>query len=87
MPLPWFGRVRHAGPLDNQPDPDAGIIDVPGDRPVIDAFAGEDGHAPHDPPDLTDREAARFDSLQGAGPQRADGLTSLTIAVAPGLES
>ena len=45
-PLPRLSGVRDARSLDNHPNPDAGIVDVPGRRPVVDALAGEGGHAP-----------------------------------------
>jgi hypothetical protein len=58
MPLPWLGRVRDAGPFHDHPDADAGIVDVPGDVPIVDKFAGESGHAPMIPPNQAGREAA-----------------------------
>jgi GcrA cell cycle regulator len=44
MPFPWLGRVRDARTLDDHPDADAGIMDVPSHGSIVDAFAGEDGH-------------------------------------------
>jgi hypothetical protein len=32
------------GDSDEHPDPDDGIVDVPGDGPFVDALAGEDGY-------------------------------------------
>jgi hypothetical protein len=46
MPFPLIRPRRGARPLDNHPDPNAGIVDVPGHRPVVDALAGEFVHAP-----------------------------------------
>jgi hypothetical protein len=45
-PLPLIRRRRGARSLDDHPDADAGIVDVPGFRQVVDAFAGEGGHYP-----------------------------------------
>jgi hypothetical protein len=46
VPFPRFPGVRDARSLDDHPDADAGIVDVPGDMPAVDPFAGEGGHAP-----------------------------------------
>jgi hypothetical protein len=46
MPLPRLGGVRDARSLDDGSYAHAGIVDVPGHRVIVDAFAGESGHAP-----------------------------------------
>jgi hypothetical protein len=45
-PLPLIRRRRGAGPLDDDADADAGIVDMPGHGPIVDALAGEGGHGP-----------------------------------------
>jgi hypothetical protein len=45
-PLPLIRRRRLSRSLDDHADADAGIVDVPGHGPVINALAGEGGHAP-----------------------------------------
>jgi hypothetical protein len=45
MPLPRFCRVCHARSFDDHPDANASKVDVPGSRAIVDAFAGEGGHA------------------------------------------
>jgi len=56
-PLPLMGRRRGARSLDDHSDADAGIMDVPGHRPIVDALAGELGHAPlkRTPPRVSNR--------------------------------
>ena len=44
MPFPLIGRGRGARSLDDHPDAYAGIMDVPGLRPIVDALAGKGGH-------------------------------------------
>jgi hypothetical protein len=46
MPLPRLRRVRDARSLDDHTDADIAIMDVPGQGPIIGAFASEGGHAP-----------------------------------------
>jgi hypothetical protein len=46
MPLPGLPGIRDARALDDQADPDPGIMDVPSHGSVIDALAGEDGRGP-----------------------------------------
>ena len=46
MPLPRLGRVRDAGALNDHSDTDARIMDVPAVGLMVDALAGEAGHAP-----------------------------------------
>jgi hypothetical protein len=46
MPLPGLCGIRDTRALDDHADANAGIVDVPGDGPIIGAFAGEGGHAP-----------------------------------------
>jgi hypothetical protein len=43
-PLPLIGRGRGARSLGDHTDPDAGIMDVPGHGPIVDALAGEFEH-------------------------------------------
>ena len=44
-PLPLIGRWRRARSLDDHADAYAGVVDMPGHGPVIDALAGELRHA------------------------------------------
>ena len=46
MPLPLIRPRRRAGSLDDHANADAGIVDMPGHGPIVDALAGELGHAP-----------------------------------------
>jgi hypothetical protein len=46
MPLPGLCGIRDARALDDHADANAGIVDVPSHAPILDAFAGEGGHAP-----------------------------------------
>jgi len=46
MPLPRLRSARDAGSFGNQANTDTGIVDVPGHWPIVDALAGEGGHAP-----------------------------------------
>jgi hypothetical protein len=46
VPFQRLGGIRDARSLDDQSDADAGIVDVPGERTNVDAFAGKDEHAP-----------------------------------------
>jgi hypothetical protein len=43
-PLPLIRRWRSSRSLDDHPDANAGIVDVPGFGPIVDALAGEGGH-------------------------------------------
>jgi hypothetical protein len=46
MPFPRLRGIRDAGSLNDRADADAGVVDVPGNRPIVDALAGKSGHAP-----------------------------------------
>jgi hypothetical protein len=46
MSFPTIGADWVSRPLGDRPDANAGIVDVPAFRMVIDAFAGQFGRAP-----------------------------------------
>jgi hypothetical protein len=45
VPLPRLRGIRDARSLNGYSDANAGIVDVPGHGSIIEAFAGEGGHA------------------------------------------
>ena len=44
IPFPTIGMCRVSRPLNDHPNLDAGIVDMPGLGSVVDALAGEIGH-------------------------------------------